>query len=136
MYRYTLKEFQEACSYGKLEWAKRLTNLHNITIEHVQYDNNLAIRSACANNRLETAQWLVKNFNLTNKDIKSDDDYALKWACIYKHEEIIKWLLDNYYNLEEILEFCKKHYFIPEKTKTWLKNYYQPVGIFTKPVKF
>jgi len=86
-------DFEEACSNGHLEVAKKLIeHIHNPHDDFVvRIHIGRAFPGACSNGHLEVAKWLYDM--KPDIDISAKDDYAFRQACLNNHLEVVKWLL-------------------------------------------
>jgi len=86
------KILHDVCENGNL---LQLENI-NLTLEHVQSENNKALRWACIYGHLEVTKWLVDTFELTIHDVRSENNCAFRYACSNGHLEVAKWLVDKF----------------------------------------
>lgn len=87
-------DFINACIEGRIDMAKFLYDLFNLSRDNVLFDNNYAFRCACKNGFLLVAQWLHQICCFNDNELKIQNNYTLKWACINDHLHMIKWLLN------------------------------------------
>lgn len=80
------ERFMQACRFGKIDLAKELYLLGNVSI---QKRNNYAFRYSCENGHLDIAKWL---HSLNNINIHAQDDYAFRYSCFNSHLNVAKWL--------------------------------------------
>jgi hypothetical protein len=70
------KQFLEACKYGQIEEAKRLTQDHQVD---VHADNESAFRQTCAYGHIDIAKWLVNDHQV---DVGVNNGRAFIWVFI------------------------------------------------------
>ena len=88
--------FRCACEYGRLDVAKWLFTVFQLTVDDVRTFENHAFRWACAEGHLDVAQWLYTVLQLTIDDIRISDNRIFRAVCYYGCLNVAEWLYKTF----------------------------------------